>query len=183
MGQRKKPMKQAEQGKSKKLAVGGLAFAALVALVGLWGLLARPGEASGTRVTMYRSPGCGCCEGWRKHMEGAGFDVDVVATERIYEIKVERGVPQHLTSCHTAIIEGHLVEGHVPAQAVRWMLEGPDGPAGIAAGGMPNGSPGMSGAPEPFDVVTFEDGRAGSVYAVYGLGGSIATEGPLGGGR
>lgn len=159
--------------------MGGMAFAALVAGIGVWGIAFRPGEASGARVVMYRSPGCSCCEGWRNHMEASGFRVETVATDRIHEVKGERGVPGELASCHTAVVDGHVIEGHVPAEAVRWMLADPDGPRGIAVGGMPTGSPGMSGMPQPFDVVTFEAGRAGSVYAVYGMGGSIATAGPI----
>lgn len=169
--------------RSRRFAVAGLAFAALVAGVGVWGLVVRPGEASGVQVVMYRSPGCACCEGWARHMEAAGFRVETVATDGIQEVKAERGVPRGLASCHTAVVHGHAIEGHVPAQAVGWMLEDPDGPHGIAVGGMPGGSPGMSGVPEPFDVVTFEAGRAGSVYAVYGLGGSSATRGPARHGR
>lgn len=164
--------------RSRKLAIGGLALAILAAGIGVWGLVFRVGEASGVPVVMYRTTGCVCCEGWKKHMQAHGFRVETVATDRLYEVKAERGVPRELVSCHTAIAQGRVIEGHVPAEAVRWMLEDPDGPHGIAVPGMPEGSPGMSGLLEPFDVVAFEAGRAASVYAAYGMGGSVATERP-----
>lgn len=164
--------------KSKRWAIGWLALAGLAIGIGVWGIAIRPERLSGTQVTMYRSPGCSCCEGWKRHMEENGFRVETVATDRLYQVKIARGVPEELASCHTAIVEGRVVEGHVPAETVRWMLEDPAGPPGIAVGGMPAGSPGMSGMPEPFDVVAFENGGAGSAYAVYGLGGTKATASP-----
>lgn len=131
-----------------------------------WAVLARPGSAAGAAVTMYKAPGCFCCDEWRKHMEAFGFTVDAVETD-LGSVKGEREVPPTLLSCHTAVVEGHVLEGHVPAGQVWRMLRDPLGPYGIAVAGMPPGAPGMSGPPQPYEVVAFEKGRPGAVYATY----------------
>lgn len=152
--------------KARALRIGGVAVTLAAAGVAI-GLFLPAGEAEARpRVTMHKSPFCQCCDGWAKHMEAAGFRVSTVATDRIGEVKGENGVPGRLSSCHTALVEGHVVEGHVPAEAVRRMLAEGE-PYGIAAPGMPSGSPGMSGLPEPYDVVAFEPGRPGAVFATY----------------
>ena len=111
------------------------------------------------QVTMYKSPYCGCCSSWGKILERAGFPVKVVKKENMVAIKMMARVPASLESCHTAFIDGLVVEGHVPISAIDKLLaERPVGVIGIAVPGMPQGSPGMSGDPEPFDVVAFGAG-------------------------
>ncbi|MFQ5679325.1 MAG: DUF411 domain-containing protein [Gemmatimonadota bacterium] len=151
----------------KQVKMAGLGLSLALAAVAVWGLAARPGRAAGPELTLYKSAGCVCCNGWKKHMEAAGFRVQTVATERVHIVKTDKGVPLQMQSCHTAIVEGHVVEGHVPAEAVRRMLREPDGPYGLAAPGMPSGAPGMSGLPEPYRVIAFEPGGPGRVYASY----------------
>ena len=115
-------------------------------------------------VLVYKTVTCGCCKGWVAHMEASGFVVDardVNATE-LMMAKQDGGVPTGMSSCHTAIIDGYVVEGHVPAEQVKQLLAGRPEVAGIAAPGMPTGSPGMEGAnARPYQVMSFtHDGQA-----------------------
>ena len=114
-------------------------------------------------VLVYKSPTCGCCNGWVEHMEAAGFTVDARDVRDLMTVKRDGGVPPQMSSCHTAIIDGYVVEGHVPADQVKRLLaERPEG-AGIAVPGMPIGSPGMEGPnPQPYQVLSFShDGQPG----------------------
>jgi hypothetical protein len=107
-------------------------------------------------VTVHRDPSCGCCGAWVEHLQHAGFSATVVATSELGAIKQRLGVPADLGSCHTAEVEGYVVEGHVPAGAIRRLLAERPQAAGLAVPGMPTGSPGMEGgAPETFEVVLF----------------------------
>lgn len=117
-------------------------------------------------VLVYKSPTCGCCNGWVEHMEQAGFAVDARDVSDIMTVKRDGGVPVQMSSCHTAIIDGYVVEGHVPADQVKRLLaERPD-IAGIAVPGMPIGSPGMEGAnPKPYQVLTFSHLGEPGVFA------------------
>lgn len=95
-------------------------------------------------ITMHQDPNCGCCGGWAQHMRDNGFDVKVILAGDMYSVKQQHGVPMNLASCHTARLDdtGQIIEGHVPANAVRKMLLDP-GVKGVAAPGMPVNSPGM----------------------------------------
>lgn len=121
------------------------------------GLLVASGasEADSPEVTVYRSPACTCCGGWIAHMEEAGFDVEVVEDRNLVEVKAETGVPGRLHSCHTAVLGPYVVEGHVPAGDVERLLRESPRVKGIAVAGMPAGSPGMPGTPEPYVVESF----------------------------
>lgn len=95
-------------------------------------------------ITMHQDPNCGCCGGWAEHMRDNGFDVKVIRSSDMAAVKMNHGVPMQLASCHTAKVEGtgQVIEGHVPANAVRKMLLNP-AVRGVAAPGMPLNSPGM----------------------------------------
>jgi len=123
-----------------------LAFSALP-------LLALPANAaSSPHVTVYRDKGCGCCEGWVAAVKGAGYRVDLHDLYH-YERLKRFAISEELSSCHTALIEGYLVEGHVPLKALAKLLrERPKG-RGITLAGMPSGSPGMPGMKVPLNVV------------------------------
>lgn len=101
-------------------------------------------HASGTAITVYQDPNCGCCTGWAEHMRESGFNVRSVNTTQMSAVKQQFGVPAHLGSCHTAIIDGtgQIIEGHVPANAVNKLLSQPS-VKGVSAPGMPLNSPGM----------------------------------------
>ena len=123
---------------------------------------------AGPAITVYKSPTCGCCALWVKHLEESGFDVSVRDTEALQAIKAEHGVGDHLASCHTALVDGYVVEGHVPAVDIRSMLESRPDIVGLAVPGMIVGTPGMEVAGQPaqsYQVLAFDrEGRA-TVYA------------------
>ena len=112
--------------------------------------------AAEAEITVHKDPNCGCCSGWVDHLRAAGFSVDAQDTTDLARVKQQHGVPPELASCHTAIVGGYVVEGHVPALAIRRLLaERPDA-KGLAVPGMPVGSPGMEGrTPQPYAVVLF----------------------------
>jgi len=127
-------------------------------------LVTRRADASAkVAITIYKSPTCGCCAKWVDHVRAAGFATTVHDVADVDAIKRREGVPTALQSCHTALVEGYVVEGHVPAADVlRLLREKPKGVRGVAVPGMPSGSPGMEmgGRADRFDVVAFgRDGR------------------------
>lgn len=105
---------------------------------------AQAATAGQPAITMHQDPNCGCCGGWAQHMRENGFRVKVVMSSDMGRVKDEHAVPVQLSSCHTARVEdtGQIIEGHVPANAVRKMLLDPK-VRGVAAPGMPVNSPGM----------------------------------------
>ncbi|MEL7738735.1 DUF411 domain-containing protein [Citromicrobium bathyomarinum] len=119
---------------------------------------------------MFRDPNCGCCEMWADHVRAENeADIAEVPTQDMAAIKTANGVPQDLWSCHTMIVDGYVIEGHVPAADIARLLEErPAGVKGLAVPGMPMGSPGMDmgGRKQAFQVIAFgEKGR--SVFASY----------------
>ena len=121
----------------------------------------RDGSAQGPVMVVYKSPTCGCCTAWVTHVKRAGFRVESHDTANVQPIKDGWGVPSDLISCHTARVDGYVIEGHVPADLIQRLLQERPAVVGIATPGMPNGSPGMEGGEaEPYDVVTFDrEGR------------------------
>lgn len=116
-------------------------------------------------VTVWKSPSCGCCGGWIRHMRLAGFPVAVHDLDDVQPIKSARGVPDALQSCHTAVVDGYVIEGHVPAADIKRLLNERPPAKGLAAAGMPQSAPGMDGAPEPYDVVLFGGPAGDARYA------------------
>lgn len=121
------------------------------------------GSAQGTRPTMevYKSPTCGCCSKWVEHVEQGGFIVKVneLSDEALDALKSKHGIPRTAQSCHTGIVSGYVIEGHVPVTEVHRLLKEKPAVAGIAVGGMPIGSPGMEvpgQRPQTYNVVTFD---------------------------
>lgn len=116
-------------------------------------------------VTVYKSPTCGCCGEWEKHMQASGFRVDTHKVPNVVPIKGNLGVPQALHSCHTAIVGGYVLEGHVPASDVKRLLSERPKIIGLAVPGMIPGSPGMEqGTPQPYATIAFDD-RGTRVFA------------------
>jgi hypothetical protein len=114
--------------------------------------------ASLPRLTATKDPTCGCCAGWTEHIRAAGFPVEVIETGDLNRVKARLGVPSALAACHTAEVDGYVVEGHVPAGIIKRLLaERPD-IRGLAVPGMPVGSPGMEvdgSPPDTFEVIAF----------------------------
>ncbi len=115
------------------------------------------GGQAATTVTVYKSPTCGCCSNWIAHLEAAGYTVEAHDHNDLRPIKAEFGVTPELGSCHTAVVEGYVIEGHVPADAIARLLEERPDVVGLAVPGMPVGSPGMEGPnPQPYEVLAFD---------------------------
>lgn len=118
-------------------------------------------------VEVHRAPNCGCCTGWEAYMLDQGFTVESWEDPGLTEFKIASGVPMDAMSCHTAIIDGYVVEGHVPIEAILDLLEQRPDIDGIALPGMPQGSPGMPGEQVvPFEILAFDDGTA-SIFGSY----------------
>jgi hypothetical protein len=120
-------------------------------------------------VKVWKTPTCGCCGKWVRHLEAAGFRVEVTDLDNVDPIKTANGVPLSLASCHTALVGGYVIEGHVPASDVRRLLKEKPDILGLVAPGMPAGSPGMDvpGSP-PFDVLSLSRNRKAATYATHG---------------
>lgn len=124
-------------------------------------------------ILVHKDPNCGCCSGWVRHLKRATFAVTVDKTSELQVVRKRLGVPPDLTSCHTAAVNGYVLEGHVPAAAVRRLLEERPQAVGLAVPGMPVGSPGMEGgAPETYEIVLF--GNSGRQKFMRFIGGNIA---------
>lgn len=117
-------------------------------------------KAAGPAMVTWRDPGCGCCTKWVSAMRAAGFSVTMRETSDMAAVKQRLKVPAAAASCHTTLVGGLVVEGHVPASAIRSLLaKRPKGVIGIAAPGMPRGSPGMEmpdGSKDPLNLTLFD---------------------------
>ena len=135
-----------------------LAFAALAA----------PAFAAAQSVVVYKDASCGCCAKWIEHLRREGFQAHASDTPRMNEVKARFGVPMEMRSCHTAVVGGYVIEGHVPAADIRRLLAEKPKVAGLAAPGMPAGSPGMDvpGAP-PYTVYAFSRTGTPKAYATH----------------
>jgi hypothetical protein len=142
--------------------------AVLVVLVSI-GAFAQRQAPQGPVVQVYKTPTCGCCANWVKHLQDNGFATRVVDLPDLSDIKAKHNVPGPAQSCHTATVDGYVVEGHVPAADVRRLLkERPAAVVGIAVPGMPIGSPGMEVPgvkPAAYNVVSFDRKGQLTVYA------------------
>jgi len=119
-------------------------------------------------ITVYKDPGCGCCKSWIEHLIKHGYRVDAKDTPDMTAIKRTLGVPDGLAACHTAIVNGYLIEGHVPAADIARLLKEKPKVAGLAVPGMPMGSPGMEGPrTQRYQVLSFDKAGKTKVFASY----------------
>ena len=125
--------------------------------------------AEATEIEVYRSPTCGCCSKWIAHLKENNFSVKDFVTNDMQVIKDEYLVPQNMASCHTAIVNGYVVEGHVPALDIRKLLKLKPAVVGISVPGMPLGTPGMEmgGKKDAYDVVSFDKDKKYKVFNHY----------------
>ncbi len=122
--------------------------------------------AAPLKMTVYKSPTCGCCKDWITYMRKEGFELKVIDMDDLTEIKRGAGVPNAMESCHTGLIGSYVVEGHVPADLVRKMLAEKPKITGLSVPGMVNGPPGMEQGPkQPYQVIAFTRDGKSSVYA------------------
>lgn len=126
------------------------------ALFAFAGLPAALAQRALPPVIVYRSPTCGCCGDWVKHMMASGFPVEIHEVADTGPMRRKLGVPDEMASCHTAVVAGYLIEGHVPAADVKRLLREKTRVKGLAVPGMVAGSPGMEqGAPQPYSTIAF----------------------------
>jgi len=120
-------------------------------------------------IEVYRSPTCGCCSKWIKHLQESNFVVKDFVTNDVQVIKDKYGVPSEMASCHTAIVNGYVVEGHVPAADIKQLLKVKSNVIGISVPGMPVGTPGMDmgGRKDPYQVVSFDKAKNFQVVKSY----------------
>ena len=131
-------------------------------VVGNWA----PAFAEATTVEVWRSPSCGCCGGWVRHLQQNGFATRVHLVDDTAPMRRQLGIPERLGSCHTAKVGGYAIEGHVPASDIRRLLAEKPAAVGLAAPGMPAGSPGMD-VPDspPYEVLLVRAGGQEGVFA------------------
>lgn len=174
MTKRNKPGEKTEapktqKGKSRARLWNMAAIAGTVAIlagVAIWVPTIKKAEAA--EIVVYKSPTCGCCRAWVDHLRDEGFNVTTHDRKDMKTIKAENGITRKLGSCHTALVEGYVVEGHVPANDIKRLLDEKPAVAGLAVPGMPMGSPGMEGAYEdPYDVLTFDKNGRTKVFSSY----------------
>ncbi|MFZ5914724.1 MAG: DUF411 domain-containing protein [Pseudomonadota bacterium] len=104
--------------------------------------------------TLYKDPDCGCCEEYASYLRRNGYRLTVIPTQDLPHLRAARGIPDDLTGCHMALIDGYVIEGHVPAAMIGRLLSERPSIRGISLPGMPLGSPGMSGKKDgPFVVL------------------------------
>ncbi len=133
------------------------------------GTAADPGMTDAAKpvaIKVYKTPTCGCCKAWVKHLSNNGFRVETVDMPDVSMVKQKYGVKPAFEACHTAVVNGYVVEGHVPADLIMKMVKERPAVAGLAVPGMPAGSPGMEGASRvAYDVLTFDRAGRTRVYA------------------
>lgn len=148
--------------RTSKVIKPGIGAIALVTAYMAW---AAP-TSGATAITVYKDPACGCCGKWVESLRQNGFKVKTEEVYDISKVEAERGVPAVLNACHTAVVDGYVVEGHVPVSAIRRVLAEHPQVKGIGVPGMPPGSPGMEGARNiPYNVLTFDAKGQTTVYA------------------
>ena len=133
-------------------------------------LLSRGLYAANNDMQVFKDPTCGCCDGWIAHLKANGFTVAAkeVDAESLRKIKREHGIPTGLQSCHTAIIESYVIEGHVPADEIKRLMRERPRAVGLAVPGMPAGSPGMDfGHKEKYAVFLFKQDGSAESYREY----------------
>ncbi len=151
----------------RKIASLRILTASLAVAAGLMAASAsQPARAA--EITVYKSPWCGCCEQWIGHMRSQGHAVTVQNMEDLDAVKKMAGVPEDLQSCHTALVAGYVIEGHVPAADLARLLAERPKARGLAVPGMVGGSPGMESAEaEPYDVMLFQTDGGARVFSRY----------------
>ena len=163
-------MSRPEQPVLSRKALLGVVLAALVgAGIALAALLRDQAGSQDSVVVVYKHPQCGCCNKWIKHLEEHGFVVQPRLELKQSERQTELGVPTPLRACHTAVVGGYIVEGHVPASDIKRLLRERPKARGLAVPGMPIGSPGMEqGARvDPYDVLLFDEAGKATTFAYH----------------
>lgn len=141
-------------------------LALLVLVVAAAGAQAQPDP----KIVVHRSASCDCCTAWKEHLTTAGFAVTDVVSDDLNRVKVANGITAEVESCHTALAENYVIEGHVPAATIRQLLREKPSIHGLTAPGMPMGSPGMDDegiTKKPYAVLAMGNDGSTTVYARY----------------
>jgi hypothetical protein len=148
-------------------SAGLAAIAALSMALAVAPELPTPNTQQPTTVTVFKDPNCGCCKEWVEHLRKHAFTVVTKDTSDVAPFKRSGRVPERHQSCHTAFVNGYVIEGHVPAADIQRLLKEKPKFAGLAVGGMPIGSPGMEVGKrkDPYDVVAFNRDGTTRVFA------------------
>jgi hypothetical protein len=128
-------------------------------------------QSTGATVTVYKDPSCGCCAKWVEHLNQNGFTTKVIESRDLDDFKTRNHVPRQARSCHTALVNGYAIEGHVPAADIQRLLKRRPAIAGLSVPGMPIGSPGMETPgvqAQAFDVLAFDKGGQTRVFDSHG---------------
>ncbi|MDQ3211728.1 MAG: DUF411 domain-containing protein [Acidobacteriota bacterium] len=142
-----------------------LMLAGTLAVLGPSGL----GAQSAPEVAVFKSATCGCCVKWVDHLKANGFATTSTNVEDMGVVKAKHSVPRSVHSCHTALVGGYVIEGHVPASDIKRLLKEKPAISGIGVAGMPAGSPGMESAtPQRYDVLSFDKQGQTRVYSTHG---------------
>lgn len=150
----------------RTFALGALLTIMNLGLLPSIGMAAEPANPTDNKITVYKSPTCGCCGKWIDHLKANGFEVDSVNMKDMRLIKSMSGIAPQQASCHTAKVGGYVVEGHVPAEDIKRMLSEKPDIHGLAVPGMPMGSPGMEGPKkDAYDVLSIRHDGSTEVYA------------------
>jgi hypothetical protein len=151
----------------KSLGLVGIAAVGATLTASAWRSAgADPVFGAASTITVYKDPNCGCCSRWVTHLRDAGFTVVARDTSAMDAVKAKHGVTSELASCHTAVVDGYVIEGHVPAADIQRLLESKPRVVGLAVPGMPMGSPGMEGSrTDAYDVLSFDRQGQSKVFS------------------
>lgn len=140
---------------------------ALMALASSAFILLSSAAAANPEIEIFKSPSCGCCTKWADYLKDNGFDVKLKETENLNPIKMNARIPAGKGSCHTAFIDGYVIEGHVPAEDIKRLIEEKPDAQGLTVPGMPIGSPGMEmGArKDAYQVLIFQKDGSTEVFS------------------
>ena len=147
-------------------SITAILLVVLVVSVG-WMISQRDKPVSENKIlaTIYKSPYCSCCGEWGSYMENLGYKTETILEEDMEKVKDKFQIPDELESCHTAEIDGYIIEGHIPNEAVEKLLKERPDVKGIGMAGMPSGSPGMPGIKEDFLIYEINhDGTKGDLF-------------------
>ena len=154
--------------RSLKILASIAAFAAVALTTAAVRVRAHETDAKKPTITVYKDPNCGCCKNWIQYLVKHGYKVDAKDTPDLQSVKQTLGVPDKLASCHTAVVNGYLIEGHVSAEDIDRLLAQKPKIAGLAVPGMPASSPGMDGPrTRAYQVMAFDKTGKTSVYSTH----------------
>jgi len=167
--------KQKNKSEKSILGISRTLFLSIIIIIGVvtgltvFSLMEKPkAKTNIAEIIVYKSPTCNCCEKWINHLSDEGFRVTGKNRHDMSNIKSDFGVERNLQSCHTAIVNGYVIEGHVPANDIKRLLQERLEVTGLTVPRMPRGSPGMeSRHTDPFNVLTFSKNGQTKVYASY----------------